>query len=114
MATPGMTHATRWIVEGIVNGKPFLVYQKILRLHEDAGADWYQPSQGAKGQGVTHKIIVTGEPTYMDEMHQPRKGLSLTPIMATNLVPFVCNAAPGIHLQQDIPPLPARNLNIAP
>ena len=109
MASAGKTAATRWTVTGMVKGSPFLVYQKILRLHEEAGKDWPAPILGKAGPGVTQKISVTGSPNIREELHR-FGGPSGTPIIAVNAIPFVCSAAPGIILQQNIPTFPPRYL----
>ncbi len=110
-AHAGKTAGTRWTVKAIVGDSPFIVYEKILRLHEEAGPDWPVTGLGKKGQGVTFKIRIVGNPNYEDEMHQPG-GTALTPMAAVNAIPFVCDAAPGILCQQDISLYPPRNLGI--
>jgi hypothetical protein len=109
LADAGKTAGTRWTVQGMVRGVPFRVYQKILRLHDTAGPEW--PLLAIGKQGGTQKIVVTGDPSYENELHRSR-GRSLTPLAAVNAIPFVCQAPPGVVLQHDLPAIPPRNLHI--
>lgn len=108
LVPPGRTAATRWTVTAHMLGRPLLTYQKILRLHHQAAPDW-ETSALARGEpGVTHKIFVDGEAGVREELFRPRS-VSATPVIAVNAIPFVCDAAPGVLLQQDLPLYPPRN-----
>lgn len=109
MAGAGKTAATRWTVNAMIDGKPFITYEKILRLHEDAAPDWPAAMLGEKSAPVTHRYEISGDPNYRVELHQPG-GSSLTAIIAVNAVPYVCGAASGIVLQKDLPNCPPRNI----
>jgi len=109
-ASAGKTAGVRWTVRAMVGDSPFLVYQKILRLHDQAGTDW--PLSGIGTTGGIQKIMVTGDPSYDDELHRSG-GRSFTPLAAINAIPFVCDAPPGVVLQHDLPPLRPRNVPLA-
>lgn len=98
----GLTTGTRWIVEAMARGKPFVTYQKILRLHRDVAPGW--PAPGMEPRSGCHTIQITGEPSYEDVMRRTG-GLSFTSIHPVNAVPFVCAAPAGAVLQQHLPPL---------
>jgi len=100
--TPGVTAGTRWIVEALSNGKPFVTYEKILRLHSAVAPDW--PAPDMPPRSGHHRIRITGEPSYEDVM-QRTGGMSFTSIHPVNAVPFVCDAPVGVVLQQHLPPL---------
>lgn len=104
---PGRTAATRWTVTAQMQGRPLLTYQKILRLHHEAAPEWETTALGKGVAGVTHKIFVDGDAGLREELFRPR-GISATPTIAVNAIPFVCNARPGVLLQQDIPLFPPR------
>lgn len=109
LVEPGTTAGTRWTVRAMVQGEPFLVYQKILRLHEEAGPDWPLLSPGESG-GV-QKVVVSGDPSYESELRR-RGGASLTPLAAVSAIPFVCDAPPGVVVQPDLPAIPPRRFGI--
>jgi 2,4-diaminopentanoate dehydrogenase len=107
MVNPGQTAGTRWTVSVIVGGAPFLVYQKILRLHGDVAPDWPLPGLGRAG-GL-HQIVITGDPSYENVMRRSG-GRSFTPLHAVNAIPFVCDAPAGVVLQHDLPAFKPMNL----
>lgn len=104
---PGRTAATRWTVTAHMLGRPLLTYQKILRLHHEAAPEWESTALGKGEAGVTHKIFVDGDAGLREELFRPR-GISATPTIAVNAIPFVCDAPSGVLLQQDIPLYPPR------
>lgn len=104
---PGKTVGTRWIVEAMAGGKPFVTYQKILRLHKEVALDW--PAPHMEPRSGNHTITITGEPSFQDVM-QRTGGMSFTSIHPVNAVPFVCDAPAGVVLQQDLPPLMPGNI----
>lgn len=108
MVAPGRTAATRWTVTAHCLGRPMIEYQKILRLHHEAAPDWERSAMGSGAPAVTHKIFVDGEAGLVEELHRP-KGVSATPVIAVNVIPYVCDAAPGVLTQQDLPLFPPRN-----
>jgi len=109
----GRTAATYWRVTAMVAGKPFIVYHKLLRLHEHAAPDW---PKSAKGTGLENckMIRITGDPGAEIEIVRPSEGfgrMSSTPTSAVAAIPWVCDAQPGILTQADVPLFPARNLS---
>jgi 4-hydroxy-tetrahydrodipicolinate reductase len=104
---PGRTAATRWTVTAHALGRPLLTYQKILRMHHEAAPDWESTKLGKGEPGVTHKIFVDGDTKVREELFRP-SGVSATPTIAVNAIPFVCEAASGVLLQQDLPLFPPR------
>ena len=104
---PGLTAATRWTVTAHCLGRPLITYQKILRMHHQAAPDWETSALSGGGPGVTHKIIISGEPEVREELHRPL-GVSATPVIAVNAIPFVCAAPSGVVLQQDLGLYPPR------
>lgn len=104
---PGRTAATRWTVTAHVHGRPMLTYQKILRLHHQAAPDWEKSLLNPDRPAVTHKIFINGDAGLKEELVRA-KGVSATPMIAVNAIPFVCEARPGILTQTDIPLFPPR------
>jgi 4-hydroxy-tetrahydrodipicolinate reductase len=104
---PGCTAATRWTVTAHALGRPLLTYQKILRMHHEAAPEWESTRLGKGEPGVTHKIFVDGDTTVREELFRP-SGASATPTIAVNAIPYVCDARPGVLLQQDLPLFPPR------
>lgn len=109
LMAPGRTAATRWTVTAQMLGRPLLVYQKILRMHHEAAPEWETSALGQGRPGVTHKIFIEGDAGLSEELFRPR-GVSATPTIAVNAIPFVCDAPSGVLLQQDIPLFPPRLL----
>jgi 4-hydroxy-tetrahydrodipicolinate reductase len=106
----GTTAAAYWIVTAMVGGRPFIVYHKLLRLHEDAAPDWLK-SAGGTGRENAKILRVTGDPSVATEIVRT-EGMSLTPVSAVSAIPWVCDAPPGILTQADVPLFPARNLSV--
>lgn len=104
---PGRTAATRWTVTAQCLGRPLLTYQKILRMHHEAAVEWESTDLGVGIPGVTHKIVIDGDTPVREELFRA-KGVSATPTIAVNAIPHVCEAAPGVILQQDLPLFPPR------
>jgi 2,4-diaminopentanoate dehydrogenase len=108
---PGLTAATRWTVTAQALGRPLLQYQKILRMHHEAAPEWERSTLGGGEPGVTHKIFIDGDAGVREELHRPKgSGVSATPVIAVNAIPYVCEAAPGVLLQRDLPLFPPRIL----
>jgi 4-hydroxy-tetrahydrodipicolinate reductase len=110
VAKAGRTAATYWTVEAIVEGRPFIVYHKLLRLHESAGPDWPKSMKGT-GRENTKMIRISGDPSVEIEITRT-EGMNLTPVSAVAAIPWVCDAPPGLLTQADVPLFPARNLSV--
>lgn len=106
----GKTAATYWTMTAMVGGKPFIVYHKLLRLHEDAGPDWPKSTKGT-GRENAKILRITGDPSVDVEITRTH-GMNLTPVSAVAAIPWVCDAPPGILTQADVPLFPARNLSV--
>lgn len=97
----GMTAAIRWTMTGMYKGEPLVIYRKIERLHPDAGPQFEKPLHGAEG---SYQIVVTGAPSYQTEMAMTLyDGCSMTALHPINAINAICDAAPGIYGQLDLP-----------
>jgi 4-hydroxy-tetrahydrodipicolinate reductase len=101
----GRTTGARWTVQAHVGGRPFLTYQKILRLSPDVAPHWPSSALGIE-PGVVHKIEIEGDVAISEEVFRPKRGISATPTIAVNAAPFVCDTVPGVILQQHLPIFP--------
>jgi 2,4-diaminopentanoate dehydrogenase len=92
----GNTVASRWTMVGKSNGKPFITYTKLERLHDDAGPDWQHGKVG-EGNNVFWRAEIIGEPSYVAEIGTTLvPSVAMTPAHVVNAIPAVCDAAPGI------------------
>jgi len=107
---PGRTAGTRWIVEAMHGGKPFVTYNKILKLHRDVAPDW--PGPGLEPRSAHHLLEITGSPSYKTTV-QKTGGFSFTSIHPVNAVTAICEAPPGVVLQQDLPAMRPGNVPAA-
>jgi hypothetical protein len=107
----GRTTGARWTVQAHVNGNAFLTYQKILRLSPEVGSHWAS-SALSKEAGVVHKIEIEGDVALSEEVFRPKRGLSATPTIAVNAVPFVCGAKPGVIRQHELPLFPPASFGV--
>ncbi|MDR7156469.1 4-hydroxy-tetrahydrodipicolinate reductase [Sphingobium xenophagum] len=97
----GMTAAIRWTMIGMCKGEPLVIYRKIERLHPDAGPNFEQPLHGAEG---AYQIVITGAPDIRTEMAMTLyDGCSITALHPINAINVICDAAPGIYGQLDLP-----------
>lgn len=102
----GTVAAVRFLIEGMVGGRPAIVVEHITRLRGDLRPDWAQPAQG----GGSYRVEITGEPSYvMDICPTSRNGdHNYAAILAAaarivNAIPDVVAAAPGIRSTLDLP-----------
>ena len=102
----GTVAAVRFLIEGMVGGKPVIVVEHITRLRGDLRPDWAQPAQ----EGGSYRVEITGEPSYvMDICPTSRNGdHNYAAILAAagrivNAIPDVVDAAPGIRTTLDLP-----------
>jgi 2,4-diaminopentanoate dehydrogenase len=110
LAKAGATAAIWWKVEAMVGGSPLLVYNKILRLHEDAAPDWPDSALAEGRPGVTLRINIAGNPNIENQWFRVGADLRTTPLSAIAAIPFVCDAPPGIRVQHEVPFFPPRNV----
>lgn len=102
----GTVAAVRFLIEGMVGGRPAIVVEHITRLRGDLRPDWAQPAQ----EGGSYRVEITGEPSYvMDICPTSRNGdHNYAAILAAaarivNAIPDVVAAAPGIRSTLDLP-----------
>lgn len=102
----GTVAAVRFLIEGIVDGRPAIVVEHITRLRGDLRPDWAQPAQ----EGGSYRVEITGEPSYvMDIRPTSRNGdHNYAAILAAagrivNAIPQVVEAEAGIRTTLDLP-----------
>ncbi|KWX68889.1 diacylglycerol kinase [Mycobacterium sp. NAZ190054] len=102
----GTVAAVRFLIEGLVDGRPAIVVEHITRLRGDLRPDWAQPAQ----EGGSYRVEITGEPSYvMDICPTSRNGdHNYAAILAAagrivNAIPDVIAAEPGIRSTLDLP-----------
>ncbi|MGB3355277.1 MAG: diacylglycerol kinase [Mycobacterium sp.] len=102
----GTVAAVRFLIEGVVGGRPALVVEHVTRLRGDLRPDWAQPAQ----EGGSYRVEITGEPSYvMDISPTSRNGdHNYAAILAAagrivNAIPDVVASAPGIRSTLDLP-----------
>lgn len=90
---------------GEVAGQPLLIAEHITRMHPDVAPDWPQPSSGIG----SYRVVVEGSPR--DELAFSMSGvdgsamsggLALTALRASNAIPAVHAAAPGLLSALDV------------
>ncbi len=102
----GTVAAVRFVIEGMVKGKPVIVVEHVTRLRGDLRPDWAQPAKG----GGSYRVEITGEPSYtMDICPTSSNGdHNYAAILAAagrivNAIPGVVAAPPGIRTTLDMP-----------
>jgi hypothetical protein len=102
----GTVAAVRFLIEGMVGGRPAIVVEHITRLRGDLRPDWAQPAQ----EGGSYRVEITGEPSYvMDICPTSRNGdhnhaaILAAAARIVNAIPDVVAAAPGIRSTLDLP-----------
>lgn len=98
----GMQGAFRFEVQGVVDGRPFLVAEHITRIDDECAPDWPRPESG---QGV-HRVIISGRPHLTVTIHGTEEGENgaagggnaTAANRIVNAIPAVCAAPAGfIH-----------------
>ncbi|VEG41483.1 putative dihydrodipicolinate reductase-like protein [Mycolicibacterium flavescens] len=109
----GTVAAVRFLIEGMVKGRPAIVVEHVTRLRGDLRPDWAQPAQ----PGGSYRVEITGEPSYvMDICPTSRNGdHNYAAILAAagrivNAIPDVVAAAPGIRTTLDMPLVTGKGL----
>jgi 2,4-diaminopentanoate dehydrogenase len=109
----GTVAAVRFVIEGMVNGKPVIVVEHVTRLRGDLRPDWAQPAKG----GGSYRVEITGEPSYtMDICPTSSNGdHNYAAILAAagrivNAIGDVVAAPPGIRTTLDMPLVTGKGL----
>lgn len=109
----GTVAAVRFVIEGMVKGKPVIVVEHVTRLRGDLRPDWAQPAKG----GGSYRVEITGEPSYtMDICPTSSNGdHNYAAILAAagrivNAIPDVVAAPPGIRTTLDMPLVTGKGL----
>ena len=109
----GTMGAVRFQVVGKVRGEPRIVLEHVTRTHVDQKPEWPQPPEG----GGCYRVEIEGEPTMrIDLTHRGEhsdhntSGMIVTAMRLVNAVHAVCDAAPGLVLAKDLPPVTGRGL----
>jgi 2,4-diaminopentanoate dehydrogenase len=112
----GTVAAVRFLIEGMVKGKPVIVVEHVTRLRGDLRPDWAQPAQ----PGGSYRVEITGEPSYtMDICPTSRNGdHNYAAILAAagrivNAIPDVVAAPAGIRTTLDMPLVTGKGLYTA-
>jgi 4-hydroxy-tetrahydrodipicolinate reductase len=108
----GTTAAMRFEVQGIVDGEPRIILEHVTRLDDQLAPEWPQPV-GHSG----YRVVLTGNPSYTcdvqmmgDDGDHNTGGLVGTAARLVNVIPAVCEAAPGLLSVLDLPLVPGRGL----
>lgn len=109
----GTVAAVRFLIEGMVDGRPAIVIEHVTRLRDDLRPDWARPAQ----PGGSYRVEIVGEPSYtVDISPTSRKGdHNHAAIVAAagrivNAIPAVVAAAPGIRTPLDLPFITGKGL----
>lgn len=112
----GTVAAVRFLIEGMVGGKPVIVVEHVTRLHADLRPDWAQPAH----PGGSYRVEITGEPSYFcDIVPMSRNGgAPYAAILAAagrivNSIPDVVAAPAGIRTTLDMPLVTGKGLYAA-
>ena len=109
----GTVAAVRFVIEGMVKGKPVIVVEHVTRLRGDLRPDWAQPAKG----GGSYRVEIIGEPSYtMDICPTSSNGdHNYAAILAAagrivNAIPDVVAAPSGIRTTLDMPLVTGKGL----
>jgi hypothetical protein len=109
----GTMGAVRFQVVGKVGGVPRVILDHVTRMHVDQVPEWPQPPEG----GGCYRVEIEGEPMMqLDFTHHGEdgdhnvSGMIVTAMRLVNAVHAVCDAAPGLVLAKDLPPITGRGL----
>jgi 4-hydroxy-tetrahydrodipicolinate reductase len=93
---------------GIYKGRPLVIYRKIERVHRDAAPHFEQPLHNAESG---YQITITGSPSFHTEMAMTvYDGCTITALHPINAIGRICDAAPGIYGQLDLPIFYSKNV----
>ncbi|MFI5394950.1 MAG: dihydrodipicolinate reductase [Candidatus Binatia bacterium] len=109
----GTTAAVRFLVEGMVAGRPVIVAEHVNRLHPDIAPDWPMPPPGRS----VHRVVIEGSPSVTldcalqgDDGDHNTGGVTATAMRVVNSIPAVCAAKPGLLSTLDLPFTPTRRV----
>jgi hypothetical protein len=104
----GTVSVLRFELVGMVRGEEKIVVEHLNWMHaEDIPADWPAPPRyEGKIAPVGYRNVIKGEPNVAVEVQVPTTtdGLLGTALHATNAIPMVVAAPPGVLSQRDIKP----------
>jgi hypothetical protein len=113
----GTMGAVRFQVVGKVAGVPRVILDHVTRTHVDQMPGWPQPPEG----GGCYRVEIEGEPMMVvDFVHHGENGdhnvsgMVTTAMRLVNSVHAVCDAAPGLVVAKDLPPITGRGLVASP
>lgn len=107
----GMVAGHRFAVEGWVGGRPAIILEHIIRLHDDAAPGWPRLDSGGWG----YRITIDGAPSTITEIRLGcRSGMATvdaclgTGARAANAIPSLCAAPTGVHSSFTLPMIVGR------
>ena len=104
----GTTSAMWFQLIGVIGGRDRVIVEHVNWVHpEDVPDGWPTPVRYQNEySGVGYRVVVKGDPSFDVEfqMHSGREGLLVTALHATNAIPMLVAAPPGIINQAKIPP----------
>jgi len=105
----GTQGALRFEVQGIVDGVARIVVEHVTRIDPTCAPDWPQPPSGAGA----HRVVIEGCPRLEVSIEAEAEGANRAAggnaTAANRLVgaiPWLCDAAPGVHDSLDVPLAP--------
>jgi hypothetical protein len=97
----GTIAAVRWTLNGMVNGRPFLMAEAIYKADAARTPEWGDPGYAVRVQGRPSITLTTDEDWVSN-------GIAAAAAHAVNSVPAVCEAEPGIRTYLDLPMITGR------
>lgn len=108
----GTVAGHRFAVEGWVGGRPAIILEHVIRLHDQAAPDWPKLDSGGWG----YRITIDGEPSTVTEVRLGhRTGVATvdaclgTGARAANAVRTICEAPVGVHSSFTLPMIVGRH-----
>jgi 2,4-diaminopentanoate dehydrogenase len=97
----GTVAAARWTLNGLANGRPFVMAEAIYKADAARTPDWGDPGYAVRVQGRPAITLTTDEDWVSN-------GIAAAAAHAVNAVPAVCEAEPGIRTYLDLPLITGR------
>lgn len=106
----GTIAACRYGIEGLVNGRPVVIFEHITRMHPDAAPQWMDATP-VSGSVPRHqyRCDIKGRPNLSVALDMNATadgvddGLVISAMHLVNAIPAVCAARPGILSPLDLP-----------